>query len=393
MNAYVRTCQCPEPPRQSLKAISSLRSSSQRQKRSSKSSNTSYTSNTGQTLKSSAYDRDFEQKCIDHGIHMPWKCTEPKNLQELQERLANPRSSLSPSKFSDGAFDRFCKAEAEARDEDDVIWETLPTILGEKRRDYPSAKYVTFWNIDDMAPDIFKKPRPDLYWGARLEQIDRRVRQDLNHQIVPSTNESYPVAPNFFLEAKGPDGSAAVKTRQACYGGAIGARTMQALQGYRQAEPTHDNRAYTFSSTYYDGALKLYSHHSAQPPHPDKPAEYYMTQLGGWDLSGSSQQFRDGVGAFRNARDLAREQRDMLIDQANAVARTQSAGAMSFDEAISQDTTMRTQSVDTMSFDEWNSQDTVTSLGRRLIDSDTSADELAFDPHPAISRTKRQKKA
>jgi hypothetical protein len=55
---------------------------------------------------------------------------------------------------------------------------------------------------------------------------------------------------------------------QACYAGAIGARGIHALQGYGQAEPTYDNKAYTFSSTYHDGTLKMYSHHPAQPSHP-----------------------------------------------------------------------------------------------------------------------------
>jgi hypothetical protein len=39
--------------------------------------------------------------------------------------------SLSPSRFSDGAFDRFCEAEAEARNEDGVAADSLPIILGE----------------------------------------------------------------------------------------------------------------------------------------------------------------------------------------------------------------------------------------------------------------------
>ena len=77
-----------------------------------------------------------------------------------------------------------------------------------------------------------------------------------------------------------------------------------------------------------------------------------------------------GVDAFRNARDLVKEQREIFIEQANAVA-----GA---------------QSVDTMSFD--TSHDTVTSMQKRLIDSDTSADELALDYSFAMFRTKCQKK-
>jgi hypothetical protein len=263
---------------------------------------------------------------------MPRKATKPDNWQELQERLARPWPSLSPSQFSDGAIDSFWEAEEDARDEDDVKRNSLPIILGESQRDYPSAGNVLFKNMDEMAPDVFQKPRPDLYWGARPAQIDRRVRQYMKHYIIPSTKDSYPAAPNFFLETKGPDGSAAVKRMQACYNGALGARAMQALRCYGQAEPTYDNNAYTFSSTYCDGTLKLYSHHPTQPLHPGEAPQYHMTQLESVDLTNSTQSFRHGVGAFRNARDLAREQRDMLIDQANAVARTQLADAMSFDE-------------------------------------------------------------
>ena len=45
-----------------------------------------------------------------------------------------------------------------------------------------------------------------------------------------------------------------------------------------------------------------------------------------------------------------------------------------------------------MSFDDSDSQNTPTSLRGRLIDSDTSADELALNYPSTIFRTKRQKK-
>ncbi|KAL9621088.1 MAG: hypothetical protein Q9160_004473 [Pyrenula sp. 1 TL-2023] len=302
--------------------MSPFRSSSQSQKHSNKQSNPLFTSETDQIFKSSAYDRDFEQKCIDHGIYMPQRDTRPENWQELQERLARPRLSLSPSQFSDETFDRFCEAAEEVKDENDVNMETLPTILGKKRRDCPSAGNVPFSNIDDMAPDIFKKPKPDLYWGARPAQINRQVRQDLNHQILPSTKADYPAAPNFFFETKGPSGSAAVQRRQACYNGALGVRAMSALQSYGQAEPIYDNKASTISSTYHDGQLKIYSHHQTQPPCPGELPQYHMTQLRSIAMTDSVQSFREGIGAFRNARDFTREQSDILIDQANTVAQT-----------------------------------------------------------------------
>jgi hypothetical protein len=124
-------------------------------------------------------------------------------------------------------------------------------------------------------------------------------------------------------------------------------------------------RAQSADTMSFDGSN---SHH----PSPGEPPQYHMTQLRSFALTESAQSFRQGVGAFRNLRDLATDQRDKLIDQANAVARTQSA--------------------DTMSFDDSDSQDTVTSMRGRLIDLDTSADELALDHLSAISRTKRQKK-
>jgi hypothetical protein len=94
---------------------------------------------------------------------MPSQRDEPENWRKLKDALANPRPSLSPSRLSDSAFDRFCEAEAEARDENDVVTDSLPTILCERRRDYPSAGNEPFRNVYDMAPDVFKKPKPDLY--------------------------------------------------------------------------------------------------------------------------------------------------------------------------------------------------------------------------------------
>ena len=158
--AYVRVYQCLEPSRSSSNTMSSHGSRSHGKKRSSKSSNTSYTSSTGQSLRSSAYDRDFEQKCVDHGIYMPSQRDKPGNWQEAQDALANPRPSLSPSRFSDDAFDRFCQIEAETRNKNDVITEALPIVLGEKRRDYPSAGDIPFRNMDDMAQMYSKSPSP-----------------------------------------------------------------------------------------------------------------------------------------------------------------------------------------------------------------------------------------
>ncbi|KAM3496841.1 hypothetical protein MY10362_009788 [Beauveria mimosiformis] len=48
--------------------------------------------------------------------------------------------------------------------------------------------------------------------------------------------------------------------------------------------------------------------------------EYHMTQLKGYTLTGDRETFVTGATAFRNTRDLARRQRDTLIQEANARA-------------------------------------------------------------------------
>ncbi|KAI1632190.1 hypothetical protein F4809DRAFT_656708 [Biscogniauxia mediterranea] len=113
-----------------------------------------------------------------------------------------------------------------------------------------------------------------------------------------------PMAPNFFLEIKGRHSSYAVAKRQACYNGAMGSRAMRSLQNYGKDKPT--------------GQLKLYAHHSTAPATPEGLPEYHMTHLGSYSLTGSLQYFRDGVTAFRNARDMAEQYRSRLIDVSNA---------------------------------------------------------------------------
>jgi hypothetical protein len=69
----------------------------------------------------------------------------------------------------------------------------------------------------------------DLFYSACLKQLDQRIRDKLSNYIILSTIKDKPTAPNFYLEAKGLDGSAAVAKRQACYDSAVGARGLQSL--------------------------------------------------------------------------------------------------------------------------------------------------------------------
>jgi hypothetical protein len=261
---------------------SSQPSSRSRKQGSISTSNTKPTTNT--TKSTGPYDRGFQQNLIDGGVYpdeyeypdgrVP---LQPDNWEDINQRLAQPRLSLSPSKFSNEQFRKFKRADANAFKEKQVTTSVIPIIEGEIR----DAKYVSggipFTNLDYLTNGTLVPGNPDLYYGARPEQLDRRVRDELSGHIISSTQDDLPIAPNFLLAAKGPDGSLAVAGRQASYDGALGARGQLSLQSYGEDEPVYDNIAHTITSIYHGGQLKMYTSYPTQPINPGGRPEYCMT--------------------------------------------------------------------------------------------------------------------
>ena len=193
----------------------------------------------------------------------------------------------------------------------------IPFIEGKIRDDKCVQGEVVFTNLEPLANDMFSTTETDLYYGARPEQLDRKVRDDLNGHIVPSTQHDLPIAPNFFLSVKGSKGSLQVAKRQACYDGALGARGMHSLQSYEKDESTYDNTVYTITSIYLGGFLQIYTVHSVQPAIPEGRTEYCMNLLRSFAINDSADSFRERVTAYRNAKDWAKEQRDVAIKRSN----------------------------------------------------------------------------
>ncbi len=280
---------------------------------------------TSRTKKTSPYDRNFGQTLVDNCIYPDdhdfpdgRDPPRPNNENEILERLGQPRPSLSPSQFPEKAFRNFKQTNSRALNEDAVMSDVFPVIQGTAR--IPSAKNLVFGNIEPLTHGNLADAKPDFYDGAGPAQIDLRIRKELGAYVTPATQGQAPALPNFFTEVKGPDGSAAVAKRQACFDGALGARSVYKLQSFRaeDSEALYDNNAYTITSTYHNGHLQLYTSHPTKPTDPENPPEYWMTQLNTYAITGTAERFREGVGAFRNARDWAKEQRDGLVTAANS---------------------------------------------------------------------------
>ena len=276
------------------------------------------------TKKSTPYEANFLQNLVDHGVYpdehgfpdyrIP---PEPDNLQEIQERMLRYRASLSPSRFPDTKFKEFKRMDARAKKEAQVTSYVVPLIEGEITDGNCRSGQIRFTNLAPLTDGKLAAGNPDLFYGSPPGQLNRMVRGELSSQIMPSTQEELPTTPNFFLAAKGPDGTNRVAQLQALYDGALGARGMHSLQSYGQDQPTYDNKAYTISSSYNGGSLKLYTTHTSAPRAPEGHPEYYTTQVQGFAMTGSPDTCRRGAAAFRNLRDWAKEQREEAIRRAN----------------------------------------------------------------------------
>ncbi|KAL9616393.1 MAG: hypothetical protein Q9160_008747 [Pyrenula sp. 1 TL-2023] len=198
------------------------------------------TYNTTTSSRSSGpYNRNFQQNLIDGGVfpneyeYPDGSVPEmPVSWEEIKERLAARCPSLSPTRFTDQDFKNFKRADAHAAKEKQVISSVIPIIEACIKDARCVSGGIPFTNLEPLTNGTLSPGNPDIYYGARPEQLDRRVRDDLSGLIIPSTEENLPILPNFFLAVKGPDGSLAVAGRQATYDGALGARAMRSLEGY-----------------------------------------------------------------------------------------------------------------------------------------------------------------
>ncbi|CAG2015266.1 unnamed protein product [Fusarium graminearum] len=184
-----------------------------------------------------------------------------------------------PSVFPDDQFEAFQRADAHASKESQVIVDVIPIIEGNIGDRMYAARQVPFTNLDHLTDSTLVLGNPDLYYGARPEQLDQKVRQEFGGRIIPSTQHDLPIVPNFFLGVKGPDGSAAVAKKQLLYDMALGVTGYGAIRSYKADATTYDNKAYTIGCTYQDGQLKMYASHPIEPSVSGKESGIIMTQL------------------------------------------------------------------------------------------------------------------
>ncbi|CEJ91863.1 hypothetical protein VHEMI07551 [[Torrubiella] hemipterigena] len=290
-----------------------------------------YSSATPETM--GPYDSAFQQHLIDYHIfpdsyeypdgRLP---PEPTNRRAILEALERPRASLSASTFSRADFHKFQRADKHAKTAREVFYTVIPTIEGEAADGRCVVGGIPFTNFDHLTNSTLVASSPDLFYGARPEQLDGNIRKELNGLVIPSTKHALPIAPNVFLQAKGPNTFLPGALLQACYNGALGARAMHSLQSYGQPTRFYDNKAYVLSWVYHCGTLRLFTVHPLPPPAElGGQLSFVTTHIKSWSMTGDYDYFLQGATAYRNGVDWAKQQRDEAIKEANVIAACKTA--------------------------------------------------------------------
>ncbi|KAI1733629.1 hypothetical protein F4680DRAFT_472028 [Xylaria scruposa] len=268
---------------------------------------------------SSAYDINFLQVCMDHSIYYcnaklhdgSW-APEPANLDEIRRAVKSEEFPLPP----EGGFTH-CLRSRYSMSKGTVMREVVP-LLTPKIPNILRDGGILFTNLASLTRGETVIPKPDYYEGVHLETVDKTIRDELSDIIVP-TMSAMVVAPNFFLEAKGPTGTQMVCDGQAMLDGAHGARLMHELKNYGMVRPIYDGNAYAFSATVVDIVLCLYAHHVVAPDAPGGEPKYFMTSVAAYFLR--SEDYPKAVRALGNLRVRAQKVRDQFIEVANERAR------------------------------------------------------------------------
>jgi hypothetical protein len=261
---------------------------------------------------------------MDHAIFPELGHPEILHDQKTLERiLGRRRRSLSSSAFTEEDFQNFRQKCFAAKLEAAVTTSVLPIIVGQTNGIRHEENRL-FTNITDLTDGNISKAKPDLYDGAVPKQIHEIARHALGPYISPSKNAGALVLPNFFIEIKGDSNSSRfVLNNQGLYDGALGARALDHARRYANAGLARaDLGRYSIVAT-YDNAKRLLElfvmHTSVNDQSATSPA-YYQNQIGAWVITQSREVFVRGVGALRNAREWALQQRDQLVSQINQAA-------------------------------------------------------------------------
>ncbi len=180
-----------------------------------------------------------------------------------------------------------------------MLTSVIPVICGDT--DIPSRQQVLFTELEPVtAEDLLVRPKPDFSDGARLQDVDKTVRdqrdsQSLYSLTLPTKHPSVPVAPNFFSRPK-----ALMRQRRQPWHSDRPFSTehlgLAPCTACRTTAPTSRSTTGMPTRLVLPTNPDCFSYTPTTPLHttPGGRPEYHMTQIDTWGITGMST--RSGAG-------------------------------------------------------------------------------------------------
>ncbi|POS81833.1 hypothetical protein EPUL_006143, partial [Erysiphe pulchra] len=247
----------------------------------------------------------------------------PGNHEILIQKANEHRRMLASSIMTEDEYLVFRGTLLSRKSEEKVVSLIVPVLEGQFRISNQGFKDTRFVNLAPLVDETVEMPAlvkgtPDRCYGAPFERLNERIRRELGRQVVPTKQPYGPIAPNFFLEIKGPEGHEIVANRQALYYGALGERGQISLRSWGHDGPVLDGTAHTISCTFIFGHLTFYSIHAAQCRTPGRQINYFIYVIDGFSLHLDYRRFKKAVAAYQNLQEYAEEMREESIRLANS---------------------------------------------------------------------------
>jgi len=275
--------------------------------------------------RSKAYDANFRQHCKDHGIYPPFckfpdgrRPPKPANLGRNSASSKGSKGGLfSPSVASETVFEDF-QYKNTTKSEGTVMRNIIPLIAGDD--DIPNEGHLPFTNLASITADTTVNPYPDFFDGAHREAVDQAVREPLDTVIISTKKEGVPIAPNLFLEAKGPGGTLDVAEGQ-CHAGwrlwnhyhACLAELPSGYAGVRwQCLRVFSNLPLRISE--FICPLRNPNPNPSPRAGLGQGPSYHIYQINAYALTGNHEAWLEGIAAFRNMRRLAKKKKNTATD-------------------------------------------------------------------------------
>lgn len=245
----------------------------------------------------------------------------PSNHIEMTKALSKRRGSLDDDTELEKLRLDFITAQEAASPEDTQSQEHYSTLncRSHKLPVTNVANNKHFIAIKSLPEGLNTQCAPDRAEGLPNIAVPRAVLDAIGGYKDPGPD--VPVAPNFFMEAKGPAGKLWVMKNQIFWDLFVGGRAMQRLLQFSATDPkefSYDLECHTLGFTLFANVLTLYTVHPLFDN--DMPGEgWAIFLMRAWvlhDPVGGLGVFREALTWYHNASDWALVERPKALEQA-----------------------------------------------------------------------------